>query len=237
MAIDDDKPFTVDRYLELLAEQSPDIPIPAVFKPSDALLHWWKFFGSENHERISYLARKYLSGLATEANVERCFSLAKRITSPLRNSLHPENMEGLIFLHSHTERLKQEIAFPLLLASDSEAKKRWKSPPGRATSANRARHVALLRPLGALVSKCLLDPLHMPELFSRNGPLADDSFSFSDWLSSQGKEIAKEKGSLQGKRSRKDVSSEQKESDSLEALVVEEDDDDEESEYGELYEE
>ncbi len=68
------------------------------------VFQWWK-----NHEKIypllSQMAKSYLAIFASSADVERLFSTAGQIVSPLRTSLRPSKVEKILFCHRNIDRL------------------------------------------------------------------------------------------------------------------------------------
>lgn len=66
---------------------------------------WWK--EKENKfPIISKLSKKYMCIPATSASSERCFSTAGNIVTAKRSSLHPTNVNILIFLHQNKQLMK-----------------------------------------------------------------------------------------------------------------------------------
>lgn len=61
---------------------------------------WWKERESI-YPRMSKLAKKYLCIPATSSSSERCFSTAGNIVTAKRSSLHPENVNMLVFLYQN----------------------------------------------------------------------------------------------------------------------------------------
>ena len=65
--------------------------------PCNDPLSYWKLKENE-YPILAQLARKFYSVPATSAPIERVFSHAGRILTPLRSRLLPEHFETLIFL-------------------------------------------------------------------------------------------------------------------------------------------
>ena len=68
-------------------------------KDTNLSLFWIN--NSQTYQRLSVLARRYLTPLPTSANSERCFSLSEEIISKKRTSLCPETVEMIEFLNKN----------------------------------------------------------------------------------------------------------------------------------------
>jgi hypothetical protein len=84
-------------------------------------LEWWKHHAKE-FPRLTCMARDVLGVLATGAGVERQFSLAGRVATPARATLHPSTIEGTMMFKDHLLRqgkaLKESVAAGLQLGED-----------------------------------------------------------------------------------------------------------------------
>ncbi len=86
---------------------------------SDDVFEWWK-----THQKLfpvlAQMAKTYLAIFASSADVERLFSVAGRVVSPLRTSLSSSKVEKLIFLHRNIDRFStQDIAEVIANKEDS----------------------------------------------------------------------------------------------------------------------
>ena len=68
-------------------------------KDTNPSLFWIN--NSQTYQRLSVLARRYLTPLPNSAYSERCFSLSGEIISKKRTSLCPEKVEMIEFLNKN----------------------------------------------------------------------------------------------------------------------------------------
>ena len=70
-----------------------------------AITYWMKRYNRTTHDEMSVIALAMLNINPSEASVERSFSKQKFIHTPLRNSLHKETIESLMFIKVNTVAL------------------------------------------------------------------------------------------------------------------------------------
>lgn len=63
-----------------------------------AMTYWMRRYHRTTHDELSVIAMAILSVNPSEASVERSFSQQKFIHTPLRNRLHKETVEALMFI-------------------------------------------------------------------------------------------------------------------------------------------